>query len=389
MAISAGPTESRAPLGANVQRLSDALSLWRARRGLEEGDADKAYDEWSLAVDRFIELNGDLPLDHIKRSMVTAFRDVLTGMPARPKRAIEALPMREQVAIAARDKLPTLAPPSVKKGVTAIRSLLAIALNEEWIERNVAAGVTVEDAGYVGDERDRLTDEDMRKLYGSPLMTDPDACDDTMFWIMFMAPFQGARPGEHCKVKPADVCRDEGVPVIRIRRDRRRRVTAADGTLQRGRRQKTEASLRDVPLHWILEEAGFLDFVAIQRERGAAWLFDDLVEDKYGDRYKLLSRRINRALDGLGIAATDKAFYSTRHTMKRETRRKRVAEHNADQLAGHSNGRIGRKYGQGSSLEDLKEEIDKLEFAGVDWDAVVRCGQARIRRLKPTGIEPI
>jgi hypothetical protein len=44
---------------------------------------------------------------------------------------------------------------------------------------------------------------------------------------------------------------------------------------------------------------------------------------------------------------------------------------------------VGRKYGQGMSIEDLKEDIDKLEFAGVDWDAVVACARFRVaRRLR-------
>ena len=369
-----------------VYRLDDVLAVWCTARGLKKDDSDKTLDEWKLAIARFIDLYGDLPLGRITRTMVTEFRDVLFNVPARAKRAIAELPVCQQVAIAAKDGLATLAPASVKKNVGAIRSLLEITTKDkEWIGRNVAEDITVAGAAYVGDERDRLTDADMRTIYGSPLMTDPDACDDTMFWIMFMAPFQGARPGEHCKLRPDDVCYEDGVPIVRIRRRRRRNQgTEAE---RRGQRQKTVASIRDMPLHWIIEEAGFMEFVASQKMKGAEWVFDDLVPDKYGDRYKLLSRRINKALDGLGISATDKAFYSTRHTMKRETRRKRVPEHNADQLAGHSDGRrTGRKYGQGSSIEDPKEDIDKLEFAGVDWDAVVACARARVsRRIGKTG----
>lgn len=368
-----------------VRRLEDALAQWRTKRGLKPDAIDKTYDEWELAVTRFVDVHGDLPLDPITRAMVVDFRDLLTGMPSRPAKAIAALSVREQVAIAAKDGLRTLAPASIKKHITAIRSLLEIAtVEQEWIAKNVAANIGVADSAYVGDERDRLSDADMRTIYGSRYLTDPDACDDTMFWIMFMAPFQGARPGEHCKLRPDDVRYEDGVPTVRIRRRRERsedQEAAGHGT-----RQKTVSSIRDTPLHWILEEGDFMDFVEIQKARGAKWLFDDLKADKYGDRYKFLSRRINRILDELGVNANDKAFYSTRHTNKRETRRKRVTEQSADQIAGHADGRVGRKYGQGMSIEDLKEDIDKLEFAGVDWDSVVACARFRVSRLlnRPT-----
>ena len=87
-----------------------------------------------------------------------------------------------------------------------------------------------------------------------------------------------------------------------------------------------------------------------------------------------------KAIRALGITATGKAFYSTRHSNKREIRKKRVSEQNADQIHGHRNDRVGRKYGQGVRMIELKEGIDKLEFAGVDWDTVVRCAHMRVAR---------
>jgi hypothetical protein len=106
------------------------------------------------------------------------------------------------------------------------------------------------------------------------------------------------------------------------------------------------------------------------------------VADKYGDRYKFTSRKINRALRALGITAEDKCFYSTRHTAKREARRQRMPEQNSDELHGHTTSKVGRKYGDGVPTDILKEDIDTLEFKGIDWDAVAACGRSRIERLR-------
>lgn len=376
-----GTAPEPAALPSEVRYLSDCLAQWRINHGLRPGDVHKTYDEWKLAVNRFIEVHGNVPLDRITRTMVLDFRDLIQYMPTRPGKEISSLPVREQVAIAVAKGLRTLAPASVKKHVTAIRSLLEIArLEREWVAKNVATQIEVAGSQYNGDERDRLSDTDMQIIYGSRYMTDPDACSDTMFWIMFMAPFQGARPGEHCKLRPQDVLYEDGVPTLRFRNSR---PGAASGNAQPAQiKQKTKSSIRDVPLHWIVEEGGFMDFVTLQQRRKATWLFEDLKADKFGDRYRYLSKQINAVLDELGVDAHDKAFYSTRHTSKRETRRKRVSEQSADQWHGHSDGRrVGRKYGQGLSIEDVKEDIDKLEYAGVDWDSVVACARFRVARL--------
>ncbi len=372
------------PAPAVIPRLSDLFAKWCAHRRLGPGNLDKTAIEWKLGMTRFIGLHGDLPVDRITKSMIIEFRDTVAQLPARPKRALAQLTLAEQIAAASDQGLARLSPPSVEKDVTAIRSLLDIAVEAEELMRNVAKGIVVDGAKYVGDERDRLSEADMATIYHSRWLTDPNACDDTMFWIMFMAPFQGARPGEHCKLKPDDVVYEQGVPIVRIRRD-----MGARGRIGDGRPQKTTSSVRDVPVHRILEDAGFMHFVAHQHRIGAEWLFNDLVADRHGDRFKLLSRRIMRVIRGLGITAADKAFYSARHAMKRETRNKRISEQNADQISGHTTRSVGRKYGQGVSIGQLKEDIDKLAFDGVEWDAVVRCAKVRVARLSSKTDLPI
>lgn len=366
--------------GESARTLTEALAVWKKNRGIDLALPDKTTDEWQSALDRFRELAGTEDVAAITRRMVKTFLADVAQLPSRPKKAIGDLPLREQIAAAQAAKLPTLSAPTVGKHLAATRSLLAVAVDEEWITANPAAGLSVEGAKHTGTERDHFSDEDMRRIYTAPLMTDPDACSDTVFWILLLGPFHGSRPGEHCKLKPREVVRNDGEWVMRFRNDRKRRG-ASDAPETRPRRQKTEQSVRDVPIHWIVIEAGFLDWVALQIERGEDWVFGDLVADKYGDRYKYLSREINDAIRALGIDDPDKSFYSTRHNFKREGRRARVSEHELDQVTGHASVNVGRKYGQGTPIDALKESIDRLEFRSVPWDAVVACAHRRLVRL--------
>lgn len=360
--------------------LSEAFDLWRRRKRIT--GKDKTADEFAKAIARFEELSSTSAIEAITPAMVRTFISLVEQLPFRPKKAVSALPLTEQIALAHAKALPTLSPPTVGKQLTALRAILSVAKDAGWISSNPAQGISVEGAAWEGDERDHFSDEDMRRIYASPLMTDPDACDDTMFWVLFLAPFHGSRPGEHCKLKPTEIVQDDGEWVMRFRRDRRIRPTAASTSETRPRRQKTRSSVRDVPIHWILLEAGFAEFARLQRDCVAEWLFDDLEADKYGDRYKYLSRRINDALRKLGIHEPDKSFYSTRHTMKREGRRLKIDNQSLDQLTGHAPVSVGGRYGQGSPTETLKADLDRLEFRSVPWDDVVLCAHKRLQRFR-------
>jgi len=357
--------------------LTKAFAVWKAARPVKE--VEKIDDEFKLAIKRFKELIGTEDVRNVTKKDVKTFRNIIARLPSRPKREVGVLALRSQAEVAEHHGLPTLAPPTVGKHVMAIKVLLGVAVEEEVIAVNPAEGVTVEGAKHVGTERDHFSDAEMKLIYESPLMTDPDACSDTMFWIIFTAPFHGARPGEMSKLKPRDIVEDDGTWVMRFREDKRAAFTGA-GT-ERARRQKTEESVRDLPVHWIVEEGGFVEFAHHQIGVGAPWLFDDLTPDKYGDRYKYLSRAINASLRKLGITDADKSFYSSRHSSKREGRRQRIAEQHLDQGFGHASVNTGRRYGQGVPMSVLKDDFDKLEFRAVEWDPVVKCARMRLARL--------
>lgn len=367
------PKEPPAPRSSRT--LLDGFRQWCKNKAINLDAADKpdpphkTAHEWNLARQRFEQLFGSLPLSDISSEMVHDFRDVLAKLPSRPKRAVGQLPLRKQAEVAKAKGLKLLDPNSVKKQITAIQTMLGAAVGIDWISLNVANSVAVEGAGYVGDERDFFTLEELRTIFASPLMTDPDACSDSMFFIILLEALHGGRPGELAKMKPNEILFIDDTPTMRIRRSE-------------GRKQKTNQSIRDIPLHEIAVAGGLLKLGEIRRNEGSEWLFPDLKADKFGDRYKLLSRKINRQIRLCGVTAVDKCFYSARHAHKREVRRQRISEANSDQMSGHGNGKnVGRKYGQGAPIETLKEDIDRVIFRGVDWEPVILCSLTRIARL--------
>lgn len=364
-----------ASTSGDQKTLRDAFEQWCRNNGINldgNGQPDppnKTADEWNLARRRMDDLFGPICLRHITAEMAHKFRDVLAGLPSRPKAEIKRLALRDQVLAAKKLKLKTLNPNSVKKQVTAVQTMLGAAKAVEWIDINVALEVTVAGAGHFGDERDFFTLEELRMIFSSPLMTDPAACNDSMFFIVLLETLHGGRPGELAKLMPNDIGIFDNVSTLRIRRTE-------------GRKQKSRSSVRDIPLHQICVEAGILELAELRRRENAKWLFSDLEPDKYGDRYKFLSRKINRELRALGIEAPDKSFYSARHAHKRESRRQGIPEEHSDQLSGHTTPGSGRNYGKGVPIETLKRNVDRVTYNLVDWAPVIQCARVRIGRLK-------
>ncbi len=184
---------------------------------------------------------------------------------------------------------------------------------------------------------------------------------------MLLAPFTGCRLEELGKLRPGNVKTDDGIPYIAIEPDRLRVREEQDGP---AKRMKTASAKRDIPLHPIIIEAGFLDLVAKRKGEGKKWLFPKLNTNKYGSRTQRLSRVMNDFLNNIGLSDPELVFYSFRHTGKRAIRGKAPAEI-VDLLFGHANGSVSALYGRGADMQVLRAAVEKISYPEVDWTAVI------------------
>ncbi len=374
---SADPASGILPNGGSQASLPDLLERWHENR--EKGASKKSYDEWKLAIGRFESIHPGLPVAQITRAHIIKFRDTVAKLPARPHRAVREKSVSEQIEWLKNQKegslTSTLSPPSVNKHVAAIRSMLQVAVEDGELQHNPAANVKVRGSRHTGKKRDQLYDADLTKLYAGPLMTDPGACDDETFWFLAVAPFLPIRPGEHAQLTPDDFVIMSGVKCIKVRKgmseDNRVTKTA-----------KTDTSVREVPLHQTLIAMGFYELATIRKSQGAYWLHPELkTERKYDDRFKILSQHINRTLRKFDILGPKQSFYSTRHNLKFALREAKVRRSTGNELTGHTSSHVGDTYGDGHSIQTLKEDMDKLRYDNINWDPVIECAHARLKRL--------
>lgn len=374
------PPAPRAGLIGKGNPVSEVFVDWRAVSKARE----KSKDEFATAINQFIDLFGDMPVQLISRSVVKEFSTALLSRPTRPAPNIRRLPLRDQIALAAEQGLPLVSPKSAKKALQALKSVLAHAVDNEWIESDPSLKVSIQADDDMGDDRLPFDEDQLQLIFSQPTLVDPDVDDDTIYWFFLLAPFTGCRGEELAQLRPYNVRCEGGVWFIAIERDRKakRQEIARTGGIQKG--VKTKTSLRKIPLHPLIVKAGFLKFVEHQKARDAEWLFDNMsANTKYPKRYTALSQKLNRRLRSFGIADSEFVFHSFRHSLKRFLRDDdRTKEEISDLLTGHSFApSVGRKYGSGAGLRTLNAAIARVTYPEVDWGPVVASGLKRVERL--------
>jgi integrase len=383
----ATPAPNQTPSNPSTQ-LASHERLHRSGPSLTEVFADwcnhkprekKLIDEWSLAIRRFDELFGAMPVADITDVMVREYRKICSRLPSRAPKEISSQPLREQTRIAAEQDLVTLAPATVNKALSAIRVTLDHAVEEmQVISGNVAKLVKGLEVDGEVDSRLPFTPDDLKRIFTSELPEGRSGVSrGTVLWVLLLGAFTGCRLGELCHLRPGNVRTERGIAFIAIERDRKlvRNAAAAEaGTVKRA---KTSSAYRDIPVHDTLKAAGFLDLVAARKEQGADWLFPELPTNRYGNRAQRLSRVLNDWLDSIGLSDPEHVYHSFRHTVRRVLRG-RVDRDIVDLIAGHSDGSVGSRYGRGAALEPLKEAVAKIEYPEVAWDVVIQRARATL-----------
>jgi integrase len=322
--------------------LSNILEMWL----VERKPGIKTENEWRLAVRRFTELHSDLAVGGIAKAHVRELKDKLLQVPATLPHRIRKLPLPKILVATKRSNQPTLSAAAVSKQLTAIRALLAWAMNNGYVEHNVAAGVTVATAKNIADKRVAYDASDLQNIFadiGRFRESEPPR-----FWLPLLAAFTGARLEELGQLTVEDIRQQDGIHFVSINAEGDKSI-------------KTRSSIREIPLHSELTKMGFLEYVAKRRAAGNTGLFPDLEPDKTGKITERFSKRWTRYRRSLGITDPRKPFHSFRHGFKQSCRDAGIGEEIHDSLTGHSNGSIGRGYGA-VSLQAKAEAISKITY---------------------------
>ena len=352
--ISAGSVPARPEIdnqAADVPTLATVLDKWRAERQ----PPPTTDHEWGTAVRRFTEIHGDLRVDLIKKAHVRYFKDALLKLPVKLSRDVRAKTVPQIIAATKGSEGPRLSAATVKKQLTAIKTLLSWCLANGYVESNVAAGVSVAVPRNQNAGRLPYSVDDMRTLLAG--LGEHADCEPSRYWLPLLAAFTGARLGELGQLRVSDVRRRDGIDYVDI------------NAVDEGKSLKNTSTGREVPLHPELLRLGFLDHVERRRASGGGPLFPDPNPRKKGKLTRTFSGWWRDHRRKRGVSDHRKVFHSFRHTFKEACRVAGVGEEVHDALTGHSGGGVGRTYGT-VPLEVKAREIAKVNYPDLDLSSL-------------------
>jgi integrase len=275
----------------------------------------------------------------------------------------------------------TLSPASINGYMTKFRAVMNYAANEGWIERNPAKGLQVIDRVRRRDKRLPFSTEQLRLIFDAPIYR--GCLDDWSgystpghvrprrgrFWVPLIALFSGMRMNEICQLHTADIQRIDGVDCFF--------VTEGPSDSDSGKRLKTAASERFIPVHPTLIDIGFMTFVAERRSNGAVRLFSELRASSTGYYSDPFSKWFRRFLARAGADRPKTCFHSFRHCYRDALREARIEHQVALALGGWSSGNgseggeTASAYGRGYRAQTLYEAMGRIAYPELDLSHLV------------------
>lgn len=214
---------------------------------------------------------------------------------------------------------------------------------------------------------------ELQLLFNAPIFTEHrfplGSRGAARFWLPVLALFTGARQTELGSLHAANVQVDAETKVALLYFVTER---------ARGKRVKTDASERVVPVHPEVIRLGFLRYVEARREAAGpdAWLFPSVAPERARAGVPAWSQWFGRYLRASGVTDKAKVFHSFRHTVKDALRRGRADREAREALIGHAQASsVSWGYGANAMLSRfgaaaLSDAINRISYPGLDLSRV-------------------
>ncbi|WLA74779.1 site-specific integrase [Bradyrhizobium diazoefficiens] len=364
---------------ADGRTLQDALDGWKRHRARPK----RTVDEFSRSVEMFIQLHGNMPVASIKKAHALEYRRALQDVPRHRTGDLLRATLPAQANWGREHpEEPRITAATINKQLGGVQSICI------WANDN---GVVPDDIQWTDpfsrlrlpEERSERTSFDvaeLRLLFSTPLFTEHSfplgAHGAAGFWLPVLALFSGARQAELGSLTAANVQTDAETAVALLYFMTER---------ARGKRVKTDASERVVPVHPEAIRLGFLDYVEERRKADGpdAWLFPSVSPDRGRAGVPAWSQWFGRYLRASGVTNRAKVFHSFRHTVKDALRRGKADHEMREALIGHAQASsVSWGYGAPAMLARfgaaaLADAVNRITYPGLD-----------LSRVKPLSVPP-
>lgn len=218
--------------------------------------------------------------------------------------------------------------------------------------------------------RRTFTNDELKKLFAGPLYQVPNAerirpakhtAVTALAWLIPIGLFTGMRLDEICGLRVADVKEAEG-------------VLHFDVTSHEGRRLKTAAARRLVPVHPELLRIGFGSYLDYVKAQGHKFLFRGLSPGGPDEKRSwYVGRRFTAYRRSVGAGADKTTFHCFRKNVSTALERARIPEAEAARIVGHRfNTMTYGLYSGGLDLKGLERVVEAICYPGLDLSRLYR-----------------
>jgi len=378
-------------LGNEVSSLSKHQST-RISEGIDKFVGEKSNitnkSVWEIrhTLDLLIQEFGDISLGKLNREMCVKFKDDLQKLPKNRTKLPQYrdLDFHELVKLNVVEK-DRISRTTVNNNLGYVSSFMKWCVINGYVDINFFEGMRLKKLIRVRDERDRFEEKELKQIFQKQNyieFTEVEKQKYEYYWCPLISLFSGMRLNEICSLYLDNIIQVKG-----NHREKRWCFNILEEPDRPDKHLKTLSSRRIVPIHDILIDLNFLEFVELlkQRHKNRQRLFQELKLSE-GSYIRNVSRFFNRRyLTKLGLKTERKTFHSLRHTVIDHLKQQGIDVSFINELVGHSSGNIDLdRYGKGYNSDILYNKCVKkilyqtsqnrgIDFMSlkIDWGEII------------------
>jgi len=329
--------------------------------GEKSNITNKSVWEIRHTLDLLIQEFGDISLGKLNREMCVKFKDDLQKLPKNRTKLPQYrdLDFHELVKLNVVEK-DRISRTTVNNNLGYVSSFMKWCVINGYVDINFFEGMRLKKLIRVRDERDRFEEKELKQIFQKQNyieFTEVEKQKYEYYWCPLISLFSGMRLNEICSLYLDNIIQVKG-----NHRKKRWCFNILEEPDRPDKHLKTLSSRRIVPIHDILIDLNFLEFVELlkQRHKNRQRLFQELKLSE-GSYIRNVSRFFNRRyLTKLGLKTERKTFHSLRHTVIDHLKQQGIDVSFINELVGHSSGNIDLdRYGKGYNSDILYNKCVK------------------------------
>ncbi|MYM32649.1 hypothetical protein GTP58_30385 [Duganella sp. CY15W] len=317
------------PMSAYIEPYFDAIPV-------EQTPNEKSLEAYRAAINTFIKIVGDKPLQQLGVQEQNRFEDVIVKLPANSTKLanLRSLSIDEMVALG----LAPISPQSAKNIARRTNVFLEWAFRREGGKppfKLLERIKLTKKRKVAATKRRAFTDDELRTVFDPNTLGVSNQPSLYMFWVPLIGAHTGMRINEIAQLNLADLEMHAGVHCFNVTDLPDPDEEAELVNVLAAKALKTEAARRLVPIHPRLVELGLLEYADALRGAGMTRLFPDLVGGRDGPGQPA-SKQFGRYCDRIGLTDPALVFQSFRHGAVGRMRSKMVPKELRKVVVGHS-----------------------------------------------------